>query len=93
MLEREVCANARCPSYGKTGKGNMVFNDPYRAKEGATARRFLCKQLKELKVCQVELDALWTFVKKTHFGREASPGVESLGRHCLCRGDILKRTG
>lgn len=41
--------------------------------------------MRELKVSQVELDALWSFVKKTCFARERSFGGRSLDRHCLCQ--------
>ena len=42
--------------------------------------------LKELKVSQVELDALWSFVKKTIFAAGRTSGGRSLDRDCLCHG-------
>lgn len=41
--------------------------------------------MRELKVSQVELDALWSFVKKTRFARERFFGGRSLDRRCLCQ--------
>jgi transposase-like protein len=138
-LKNEACPNPRCSLYGKTGKANIVSNGTYPTKDGAAARRFLCKQcgesfcnrvgtifydlrspeervlmalkllvkgmplrgvaevlevkldtvrhwlqvaaeqsekidallIKELKVSQIELDALWSFVKKNSLRQRA----------------------
>ncbi|MFH2044676.1 MAG: helix-turn-helix domain-containing protein [Pseudomonadota bacterium] len=38
------CKNQKCTLYGKTEKGNIVFNGTYRTKQGTPGRRFLCKK-------------------------------------------------
>ena len=42
--------------------------------------------VRELKVTQVELDALWSFVKKTIFAAERTFGGRDLDRNCLGHG-------
>jgi transposase-like protein len=46
-LEMEACPNQKCALYGKTGKGNILFNGTYPTKEGIQGRRFLCKECGE----------------------------------------------
>ncbi|MBU1053187.1 MAG: helix-turn-helix domain-containing protein [Proteobacteria bacterium] len=43
-LTMVACKNPKCTLYGKTEKGNIVFNGTYRTKQGSPGRRFLCKK-------------------------------------------------